>query len=107
MTATKELPASATCLWDIGAELDDIHVQFYQVKNMLYVFDEHLERELDFLKKCDGDYVQSFINRYDMLRSVMEIMQLRINGAIAAMRVQIDAVYEADRKARSKLLATE
>lgn len=102
MTATKE--AAATCLWDIGAELDDIHVQFHQVRNMLYVYDEHLEGELDFMKKCDAGYVQHFIKRYDVLRSVMEVMQLRINDAIDAMRVQIDAVYEADRKARPRPL---
>ena len=91
MTAAKEA-ATATCLWDIGADLDGIHVQFHQVRNMLYVFDEHLENELAFLKKCDDGYVRHFIDRYDMLRSVMEVMQLRIDDAIDAMRVQIDAV---------------
>ena len=101
MTATKE--TAATSLWNIGAELDDIHFQFHQIRNMLYIFDEHLDGELDFLKRCDDGYVQHFIERYDMLRSVMEVMQLRINDTIDAMRVQIDAVYEADRKARPRV----
>ena len=101
MTATKE--TAATCLWSIGTELDDIHFQFHQIRNMLYIFDEHLEGELDFMKQCDDSYVQHFIKRYDMLRSVMDVMQLRINDAIDAMQVQIDAVYEADGKARSLL----
>lgn len=101
MTATKEA-AAATCLWDIAAELDDIHVQFHQVRNMLYVYDEHLEGELDFLKKHDDGLTQHFVNRYDIIRSVMEVMQLRINDAIDAMQVQINALYEADRKARPR-----
>ena len=104
MTATKEA-AAATCLWDIGTELDDIHVQLHQVRNMLYVYDERLEGDLDFMKKCDVGCVQHFIKRYDMLRSVMEVMQFRINNAIDAMQVQINALYEADRKARPR--ATE
>lgn len=98
---------AGTRLWDIGAELDGIYVQFHQVRNMLYIFDEHIEDDLNFLKRCNDGYVQHFIKRYDMLRSVMEIMQLQINEAINAMRVQINAVYEQDRKARSKPLATK
>lgn len=97
--------ATATCLWDIATELDNIHVQLHQVCNMLYVYDEHLEGELDFLKKHDDGPIQYFVNRYDLIRSVMEVMQLRINDAIDAMQVQIDALYEADKKARPR--ATE
>jgi len=104
MTTTNEAPA-VTSLWNIGLELDDIHAQLHQVRNMLYVYDEHLEGELDFLKKHDDGLTRHFVDRYDLIRSVMEVMQLRINDAIDAMRVQIDAVYEADRKARPR--ATE
>lgn len=103
MTATKEAAATATCLWDIGSELDDIHEQFHQVQNMLYVYNEHLDGELDYMKKIDNGLIQHFIKRYDMLHSVMEVMQLRINDAIDAMQVQIDAIYEADRKARPRV----
>lgn len=104
MTATKEAAATTSrTLFDIADELEHIHVAFHQVENMLSVYDEHLEGELDFMKKCDNGYVQHFIKRYDMLHSVVEIMQLRINDAIDAMQVQIDAVYEADRKARPRV----
>lgn len=106
MTATKTA-AAATCLWDIGAELDDIYVQIQQVRNMLYFFDEHLDGELDFMKEYNDGYVKYFIKRYDMLHSVMEVMQLHINDAIDAMRVQIDAVYEADRKNQPRPLPME
>lgn len=107
MTATKEAATTATCLWDIGAELDGIHVQFLQVRNMLYIFDEHLDREIDFMKEFNNGYVQYFLERYDMLRSVMDVMQIRITEAIDDMRVQIDAVYEEGRKAKPRPLPTE
>ena len=106
MTATKTA-AAVTCLWDIGAELDDIYVQIQQVRNMLYIFDEHLDGELDFMKEHTAGYAKYFIKRYDMLHSVMEVMQLHINDAIDAMRVQIDAVYEADRKNQPRPLPME
>lgn len=96
-----ESAATVTCLWNIGAELDDIHVQLYQVRNMLYIFDENLESELDFMKQSNDGYVHNFLKRYDLLRSLMEVMQLRITESLDDMRVQIDAVYEADMKARS------
>lgn len=107
MTANQNKEATATVtLWDIGSELDDVHVQIHQVRNMLYIFDEHLERELDFIKQCNSGHVEYFLKRYDMLRSVMEVMMLRINGALDSMRVQIDAVYEADRNTRPRPLTT-
>lgn len=101
MTNDQIKEATATSLWDIGTELDDIHVQLHQVRNMLYIYEEHIENEFDFLKRCDDGYVRRFLKRYDMLRSVMEVMQLHINEAIESMRAQIDAVYEANRKARA------
>ena len=103
----KKTDAAATCLWDIGMRLDDIYVQFHQVRNMLYVYDEVIEGDLDFMKLSDDCYAKHFLDRYDKLRSVMEVMQISINEAIDAMRAQIDAVYEADRKARPISAATE
>lgn len=101
MTADQIKEITATPLWGIGTELDDIHAQLHQVRNMLYIYEEHIEGEFDFLKRCNDGYVQHFLKRYDMLRSVMEVMQLHLNGAIESMRLQIDAVYDADRKARA------
>jgi len=106
-TQTTRRATATVTLFDIGSELEDIHVQLHQVRNMLYIFNEHLESELDFIKQCNAGFVEHFLNRYDVLRSLMEVMMLNINGALGDMRVQIDAVYEADSSARPRPLATE
>ncbi len=97
-TTQIEARATATSLWDTCSELEGTHVQFYQIRNLLYVYDEHMENEIDFLQKSNDGYVKLFISRYDRLRSMIEIMLLHFNEAIEAMRTQIDDAYEAERR---------
>ena len=85
-------------LRDIGAALDDIHVQFYQVQNLLQIYDEHIEDDLKFIQNhaTDGG-ARYFVDRYDLLRSLLEIIQLHTIRASKELRSQIDALYEAIR----------
>lgn len=96
-----------TSLWSIGADLDDTHVQLEHVRDLLYVFDENMESELNFMKQSNDVYVKHFLARYDTLHSVMDVLRIHLSDAIDAMRLQIDAVYEADRKNRLRPLPTE
>ena len=97
---TTNRTGEAATLFDICTELENTHVALYQINNMLRIFDEHIEDEIDFLKRNSDGYTQHFVSRYDMLRSLMEVMQINLNGAIEEMRQQIDLAYEVDRKAK-------
>lgn len=94
-------------LFDIGTELDDVHSQFYRIINLLYIFDEHLEGDLDFLKRSNDVYAKHFLKRYEILHSMMDVIQISINEASDNMQQQIDAIYETDRKAQSRSPETE
>lgn len=109
MTASQIKGATATpeTLFDIAVNLEHIHVEFHRVENMLSVYDERIESDIEFLGGIKDGYVQHFISRYDALRSVMEVMQTNLCAAVNEMRSQIDAIYEADRKARPRPLPTE
>ena len=91
-------------LWGIGAELDDIHTRFGQILDTLRIFEEQVDGDLDFLKKHDG-CAKWFVERYDMTRSLMSVAQIYMINTLEEMRTQIDVIYEAARKARSR--ATE
>lgn len=103
----KDSPTGTTSLWDIGADLDDIHVQLEHVRNLLYVFDENMESELDFMKQSNDVFVKHFLVRYDMLHSVMEVLRVHLSEAIDTMRPQIDAVYGADLKGKPRSITAE
>ena len=107
LTASQIELAGATSLWDIGDALDYIQVNLNQVSNMLEIFDEQIEGDLGYLKKTNDVYAEMFVLRYDMLRSLLEVMKVNLHGAIEELRQQINAVYEADRKALPRPLATE
>ncbi len=100
----KEVAATSTDLWSIGWELEGASVQLHRVQNLLYIFDERMESDLGFVKECHNGPAKAFLDRYDMLHSVMELMQLHMNEAINALQVQIDAVYEASEKTKHKPL---
>ena len=98
MTAIKE---KAPTLWDIGVELDDIHTQLEQIVDTLCIFNEQVDGDLGFLKQHDS-CGQWFAERYEMARSLMSIAQLHMINTLAEMSTQIDAIYDANKKARSQ-----
>jgi len=100
-TATAD---TADALWEIGANLDDIYTQLGQIIDTLRIFEEKVDGDLDFLKECDG-CAKWFVERYDMTRSLMSVIQLHMINTLTEMRTQIDAIYETSRKARPR--ATE
>lgn len=104
---TATVPPATPTLFDIASNLEHIHVEFHRVENMLYVYDERIESDIEFLNERKDGYAKYISSRYDQLRSVMEVMQINLCAAISEMRSQIDAIYEADRIARPRPLATE
>ena len=89
--------------WDIGAALDDISVQLHQVQNMLQIYDEHIESELQFVREHDGGGgVSYFINRYDMLRSILEVTQLYVLNISKDLKRQVNAAYTAHKATKQE-----
>lgn len=65
--------------------IDDAVVFLEHVRNMLQLFEEHMEDELVFLKK-DGDAVaRHFVSRYDLLRSQLDIIQFGVQDVAAGL----------------------
>lgn len=86
--------SSDTPFFEIGSDLENIQVELERVRNVLYVFDQHLEEEIDFMSESDDGYIKRFIKRYEMLSSMMELIKIHLDSAIDSMRPQINAVYE-------------
>ena len=49
-----------------------------RVRNMLQIFEEHIESEVSFLEKSDNEYAKYFASRYDLLRSQMDMIQFAV-----------------------------
>lgn len=90
---------SRTDLWSIAANLDDIHSTIERVFNLLHIFEECLDNEFDILRESNDCCAAYFLDRYEMLQSLMDTMQIVTYEASTQMRTHIDAIYDIDRQA--------
>ena len=88
-------------LWDIATNLEDVRVGLHQLRNLLQIYDESIEDELEFVGKHPGSgSVSYFIDRYDLLRSLLEVMQDHARDTADILQKQIDSVYVAAKEER-------
>lgn len=80
-------------LLDIATNLEDVSVGLHQIRNLLQIYDERIEDELEFIGKhpCSGS-VSYFIDRYDTLRSLLEVMQSHAKDTADILQKQIDSI---------------
>lgn len=103
----KETASTEKTLWDIGSDLEDILAQFRQVGDLLYLFDELISSDILLLGRSNDIYVKNFLNRYDTLRSMPDVMKIHIGEALDSMQLKIDEILEEYRKSRNIPLQTE
>lgn len=83
-------------LWDIANSLEDVGVGLHQLRNLLQIYDERIEDELEFVAKHTGDgTVRYFIDRYDLLRSLLEVVQSHARDTAEILQKQIDSICAA------------
>lgn len=86
-------------LWDIANSLEDVGVGLHQLLNLLQIYDECIEDELEFVAKHTSDgTVRYLIDRYDLLRSLLEVMQSHARDTAEILQKQIDSICAAAKK---------
>lgn len=103
MWRISETTEATISLWNIGADFDDIHSQLNSILDTINIFEEQLDSEVEFLKRCDNAYAKHFLQRYDMIKSLLYVIQLCTSDTLNDMRMKIDAVYEADKKINPRI----
>ncbi len=88
-------------LWRIVSDLDDTHSKLEYLLDLLQIYDEHLDREMDFVSKQHDTTAYYLNGRYSLLRSMMDVMRFYLGDVIDTMQLQIDAVYDEGRKAKA------
>ena len=83
-------------LWDIATNLEDVNVGLHQIKNLLQIYDESIEYELQFVEKHPGEgSVSYFVDRYDLLRSLLEVIQSHARDTAEILQKQINSIHAA------------
>lgn len=63
-------------LWEIASDVDDIAVELERLQYMLQILDENLEDEVLFLRKASGGCAVHFVDRYNMHRAQLEMVEI-------------------------------
>lgn len=84
-------------LWEIATNLENASMSLHQIRNLLQIYDEHIEDELKLVAKYNdsSSLASYFVDRFDLLRSLLETMQLRAKDTAEILQKQIDSIYDA------------
>lgn len=83
-------------LLDIATNLEDVSVGLHQLRKLLQIYDERIEDELEFVGKHPGiGSVSYFVDRYDTLRSLLEVMHSHAKDTADTLQKQIDSICAA------------
>ena len=88
-------------LFDIGTEIDNARVMLDHADNLLILFNESMDRELDVLKEgdCWARYVHK---RSPLLRSLLDAIQGQVGEAMAMLAALSDSVNDEWREEKPK-----
>lgn len=88
-------------LFDIGTEIDNARVMLDHADNLLILFNETMDRELDVLKEgdCWARYVHK---RSPLLRSLLDAIQGQVGEAMAMLAALSDSVSDEWREEKPK-----
>lgn len=88
-------------LWRIGSDLDDTHSKLEYLLDLLQIYDEHFDDEMDFIKKQDGPVYGYIQERLSLLQSLLWVAREYLFSAADELQVQVNAIYDEGRKAKA------
>lgn len=87
-------------LFHIGSELDDTHFKLEYLQDLLQIFDEHFDDEMEFIKKQDGPVYKYIHERLGLLQSLLWVSRDYLYNTKDELQKQIDYVYHEGKKAK-------
>lgn len=95
MTNTQN--ATYSTLWRIGSDLDDTHSKLEYLLDLLQIYDEHFDDEMDFIKKQDGPVYRYIQERLSLMQSLLWVAREYLFSTADELQAQINAVYDEGR----------
>lgn len=72
-------------MYDVFSDLSDRSVEIGRMRDMLYLFGEQLDSEVETLHK-EGQMARfCFMNRYRLLRSLLDAIEIQFADTVASM----------------------
>lgn len=82
--------------WETREALEEAGIALHRIENLLQIYEEHIEEELQYLHKYEKNGVPGhFVARYDLLRSLLESIQAHTRDASNSVQQHLDTIREA------------
>lgn len=65
-------------MYDLLSDLSDSNVKIMRARDILYLFGEQLDDELEALQKEKQMAIDYFMNRYRLLRSLLDAVEIQL-----------------------------
>lgn len=88
--------------WPIINAVDDCGAELERVRNLLCLYEEHLEREMESLDEEKPWSITCIKNRYPMLKSLLESITAQVCDAITSLSDAADNGAEICREIRQQ-----
>ena len=72
-------------MYDLLSDLSDSNVEIMRARNILYLFGEQLDDELEVLQKEKQMAIDYFMNRYRLLRSLLDAIEIQLADTTASL----------------------
>ena len=81
-------------LHSLLSDLDDNNVEIERARDMLQLFDEHLDSELEVLRKEKQWATEYFLNRFHLLRSLLDAIEIQLSDTAVSMAETLQKGYD-------------
>ena len=89
-------------MFDVLTGFEDCLVYVDRIRDMLQIYDEHLESELKILKNNGGQgTVAFFLDRNGLLKSLLDSIRMQLYDISDEMGKNIECGYEIEKKNRA------
>lgn len=88
-------------LFAICSDFESLHCEFTRAFNLLKIFDECLEENMEFLGNSEDGIAKYIAGRYDTLRSLLEVLEFRLGDATRELRSKVDETYDKCREGKA------
>ena len=90
-----------SAMFAVLSEMEYSFIEIERVRDMLLIYDEWMEKELESFGTVHSDLLRQFPSRYKMLHSLMDAIQIQIKATLEVMEKNLEAGYDISRSCRA------
>lgn len=81
-------------LFSVMSDIEESMIYFMMVQNLIQVYDECIDRELQILRDSSEPRANHFMKRFELLQSQIDSIQMQMREAVDKMSKSVQTGYD-------------